>query len=97
MKALFLSALLALGAGACAALADPSAQSADAEPAAVSTCGMERYESLVGQPESAARAASLPDRARVICHECAVTMDYHENRLNVWIGENGTVERLSCG
>lgn len=95
MKALVVSALLALGAGACAALADPSGRPAQAE--AASACGMERYQSLVGQPESAARAAGLPPRARVICHACAVTMDYHEGRLNVWIGADGMVERLSCG
>lgn len=96
MKALVLSGLLALAAGACAATADSAGQTAET-PGAATPCAMERHQSLVGRPESVARAADLPERARVICHNCAVTMDYHEGRLNVWIGEDGTVERLSCG
>lgn len=58
--------------------------------------------SYVGQPAStelAARlmGASTSRKLRWVPKGAAVTMDYREDRLTVWLDSNNRVERLSCG
>lgn len=94
MKSGILIAAAALALSACMHMAaTPPAEGASTGEA--SACGAERYQTLVGQPQSALPA--LPDGARVVCHNCAVTMDYREDRLNVWLDEQGRVGRVTCG
>lgn len=62
-----------------------------------SACGMERFASLVGQPETAIPRASLPAGARVICATCMVTQDYRPDRLNIILSAEGRVASLRCG
>ena len=61
------------------------------------TCGASRFASLVGQPKSVADGMTFPQGTRVILPDMAVTMDYREDRLNVLIDGNATVERVYCG
>ncbi len=61
------------------------------------TCQMAAYQNLLGQVGAEIDRAALPTGARVICHECAVTMDYRAERLNVDLGTDGKVTRLHCG
>ncbi len=61
------------------------------------SCPAEQYQMLVGQPGADIDAATLPQPARVYGPGDAVTMDYRTDRLNVEIGEDGTVKRVYCG
>ncbi|MGD9965693.1 MAG: I78 family peptidase inhibitor [Hyphomonadaceae bacterium] len=61
------------------------------------TCQMASHQSLIGAAGSEIDRTTLPPLARVICHECAVTMDYRAERLNIDLGPDGRVVRLRCG
>lgn len=60
-------------------------------------CQAAAHRSLVGTDGSAISQASLPAGARIICHDCAVTMDYRAERLNVELGADGKVTNVRCG
>ncbi len=61
------------------------------------TCQAAAHRNLIGTDGSAINQASLPAGARVICHGCAVTLDYRAERLNVELGEDGKVANVRCG
>jgi hypothetical protein len=61
------------------------------------TCQMAAHQDLIGTDGAAVDLSSLPAGARVICHDCAVTLDYRGDRLNVQLGPDGRVARLRCG
>jgi len=61
------------------------------------TCQMAAHRHLVGTDGGAIQQSSLPAGARIICHGCAVTLDYRAERLNVELAEDGKVARLRCG
>ena len=61
------------------------------------TCQMNAHQSLVGADGDEIDRATLPPLTRVICHDCAVTMDYRAERLNIELGPDGKVVRLRCG
>lgn len=98
MKWTMLIAAAALaGAAGCMHMHEtPAAEPAD--PAGATACGAENFGSYIGQTEAAFAAVTFPAGAmRVICHECAVTMDYREDRLNFWLDADGKIARVSCG
>lgn len=72
---------------------DPPAAPAGAADA----CGAARFSHLVGREPAAARALGLPPRARIIGHGDMVTMDYLADRLNIALGPDGKISRISCG
>ncbi len=61
------------------------------------TCQMAAHQSLVGTLGAGIDQSTLPAGSRVICHNCAVTMDYRAERLNIDLGADGKVVRLRCG
>jgi len=61
------------------------------------TCQMAAHQSLIGTDGAAIQQSSLPVGARVVCHGCAVTLDYRAERLNVELGQDGKVTNLRCG
>ena len=61
------------------------------------TCRMAEFQTLIGKPETEIDRATLPTPSRVVCHDCAVTMDFNAQRLNVILGADGRVESLRCG
>ncbi|MCX7357402.1 MAG: I78 family peptidase inhibitor [Alphaproteobacteria bacterium] len=65
--------------------------------AAPDTCQMAMHTNLVGAVGAEIDRTELPAGARVICHDCAVTMDYRADRLNVDLGADGRVTGLHCG
>jgi len=96
-----------LGAAACAEqrtmsyrelerLANDQQREAISRPAP-DTCEMAAHQNLIGMDGSAIDQTSLPANSRVVCHECAVTLDYRADRLNVELGPDGKVVRLRCG
>jgi hypothetical protein len=60
-------------------------------------CGASAMQDLVGQKQSVLAAMSFPAPTRIIQPGMAVTMDYSEARLNIWIGKDGRIERVTCG
>lgn len=72
-------------------------QRADIERPPPDTCQMGAHRDLIGRDGAAIDRASLPDGARVICHDCVVTMDYSAQRLNLVLGSDGKVASLRCG
>lgn len=89
---LLLPAVLAL-----AACATPPADTV-----AGGTCNAEPAQSLVGKPASdtnlqAAFKASGARTMRSIKPGQAVTMDYREDRVNIYQDASGNIERISCG
>jgi hypothetical protein len=70
----------------------------EAEPVAqADTCGAARFAALVGQPMQVVDRTTFPAGTRVILPDTAVTMDFREERLNVLIDGNASVERVYCG
>ena len=55
------------------------------------TCQMAAHQGLIGTEGAGVDPASLPAGARVICHDCAVSLDYRADRLNVLLGADGKV------
>lgn len=60
-------------------------------------CGAATLQGLVGQPEGMAAAVKAPGPVRILRPGMAVTMDYSPTRLNIEIGTDGRILRLSCG
>jgi hypothetical protein len=61
------------------------------------TCQMAQHQSLIGRDGTGIDQTTLPTGARVVCFNCAVTMDFSAQRLNVMLGADGKVESLRCG
>jgi hypothetical protein len=61
------------------------------------TCQMAAHQDLIGRVGAEIDQSTLPSGARVICHNCSVTMDYRADRLNIDLGPDGKVVRLHCG
>ena len=77
---------------------------ADAEPPAKGEgmCDAAKAQQLVGRTmtdavQSAARRLSGARTVRVIPKDGVVTMDYREDRLNLYLNGARKVERISCG
>lgn len=61
------------------------------------TCQIAAHQNLIGVEGSTIDRSTLPPNSRVVCHQCAVTLDYRSDRLNVELGPDGKVARLRCG
>ncbi len=68
-----------------------------APPTGPDTCERARFVSLIGAPASSIDRSALPPRARIVCHNCPVTMDHVPERLNVVLDSEGRVAELRCG
>lgn len=79
-----------------ACVATPQSEPA-AQDAKTDLCHAEAFAFLTGRSQSEIPRATLPPRTRVLCHGCAATMDYVENRLNLQIDAAGNVSRVYCG
>ncbi|MCX5592495.1 I78 family peptidase inhibitor [Alcaligenes endophyticus] len=64
---------------------------------AASQCGADTRQNLVGTPAASLNQSTLPELSRVIHHNSAVTMDYRQDRLNVYVDGGGKIERVTCG
>ncbi len=61
------------------------------------TCQRAAHVPLIGTEGSAIEQSSLPAGTRIICHNCAVTLDYRADRLNLELGADGRVANVRCG
>ncbi len=62
-----------------------------------SACEAERWQHLLGVPQSDVEAEDLPDSARIVEWGEVVTQDYEPSRLNVQLDQRGRVYRVICG
>jgi len=89
MKSLIVIAPLLMLA-ACQAPTQGQVQNEDA-------CGASSRQSLIGTPEAELNKSTLPTNTRIIHPDSVVTMDYSAQRLNVYLGKDGKVSRVTCG
>lgn len=69
------------------------------EPAAMpedDACGASALQHLVGQPKSVLDGMTFAPGTRILPPDAAMTMDFRPDRLNIFIDENGLIERLQC-
>jgi PBP1b-binding outer membrane lipoprotein LpoB len=92
MRALIVS--FALLAAACAGQSTPPDNANDAT--AQDTCGMARFQHLIGADASAIDQSTLPPRTRIITPDSMVTQDFSAERLNIFTGADGKVSSLRC-
>jgi len=90
--------LFAITALALLAACDPSVPAPDAlfMPTTDALCGAEDL-SLIGQPESVLAAMTFPRGTRIYRTGDPVTMDFRPDRLNIEIGPDGRIAKVSCG
>jgi hypothetical protein len=67
------------------------------DPAPTDRCGASELQGLVGQDARVLETIRFGQTTRIIRPGMAVTMDYSESRLNIWIGADGTIGRVTCG
>ena len=61
------------------------------------TCGAEGLQYLVGQPGAVLNGMRFSTDVRVIRPGTSVTMDYREDRLNIYLNRLGVIEKVACG
>lgn len=93
MRAAVLAGLLMAGCASAPGGVPP--QNAE-EATAQDTCGMARFEHLIGADASGIDQAALPPRTRIITPDMMVTMDFSADRLNIMVGTDGKVGSLRC-
>jgi len=94
MRALIVAALVGL-VSACASTPATTPDTAE-EATQADTCGMARFNHLIGTRADQIDRATLPAGTRVITPEMAVTMDFRAERLNIMVGTNGIVGSMRC-
>jgi len=80
-----------------AACQTPSTSQSPVHTQAKDECGAASRQNLVGTAGAALDRSALPKNTRVIHPDTAVTMDYSAQRLNVHVGKDGKIERVTCG
>jgi hypothetical protein len=60
------------------------------------TCGMARFQHLIGTRADQIDRSTLPPRTRIITPDMAVTMDFSAERLNIMVGTDGIVGSMRC-
>lgn len=83
-------------AAACAPMSEaPVAPSPGDGPA---QCKAPEYQRFVGRNRSELPAAPAGEVWRVVCSNCAMTMDYNPNRLNIVFDlDTGVISEVKCG
>ena len=62
----------------------------------LASCGADTMQKLLGQNVETATDL-IPETARIIPPNSAVTQDYRPNRVNVNLDETGVITRIWCG
>jgi hypothetical protein len=106
MKRMALAAML-LGLAACSTPAPdappppappPPPPAAPTPQPVADTCGARQHQHLVGRPRSEIPVPLNPDRQRVACTTCPVTMDFSAERLNFFFdAQTGLIKEVRCG
>lgn len=80
----------------------PPPRRADPPPTAptptADTCGAKPMQSLIGHPRTEIPVPVRPERQRVVCTTCPMTMDYAPERLNfLFDAATGLIKEVRCG
>lgn len=77
----------------------PQAPAAPPAPAPVADrCGAAEVQHLVGRPRSEIPVPVRPERVRVACTGCPITMDFNPERLNFFFdAATGRIREIRCG
>lgn len=67
------------------------------QPVPADTCNAAALQSLIGQDKSVLAAMTFPTPTRILGPGSRITMDLVPARLNILIGTNGLIEKVSCG
>jgi hypothetical protein len=61
-------------------------------------CGAAAQQGLIGRPRTEVPIPVDPDKQRVACTTCPVTLDYRPDRLNFFFdAETGRIKEVRCG
>lgn len=61
-------------------------------------CGAADVQNLVGRPRTQIPVPVDPNRQRVACTTCPVTLDYRPDRLNFFFdADTGVIKEIKCG
>ena len=71
------------------------AQKAEDSQLVAGPCAAGTFAELVGQPADAADA--IPEPKRILPPGAKMTMEFREERTNIYVDESGTIDRLTCG
>ncbi|MGY3266294.1 I78 family peptidase inhibitor [Lysobacter sp. HA35] len=97
------TALLSLVVALAACTTTPEAPPmSDPMPPAATQCNGDAAQSLVGQPATpqnveTARQRAGAQMARLLKPDQAVTMEYREGRLNIYVDASNVITRIACG
>ena len=62
------------------------------------TCGARPMQSLIGHPRTEVPVPVRPERQRVVCTTCPMTMDFNPERLNfLFDATTGLIKEIRCG
>ncbi|MBU2943401.1 I78 family peptidase inhibitor [Shimia thalassica] len=61
------------------------------------TCDPAAFEFLIGQQEESMPGILTPDELRVLKPNSVMTMDHNPERLNVFLDDGGTINKVTCG
>ena len=71
---------------------------APAPPPVADACGAREHQHLVGRPRTEIPVPVNPNRQRVACTTCPVTMDFSAERLNFFFdAQTGIIKEVRCG
>ena len=69
-----------------------------AAPEPPDTCGAGPLQSLIGRPRTEIPIPVRPERQRVLCTTCPMTMDYRPDRLSFFFdATTGLIKAVRCG
>lgn len=78
-------------------MSDPQGTVAPAGPVAPATCGADRFQSLVGQPEANLQATSLPSPVLIYQIGAPIPQDFNPGRLKIEFDKSRIITRAYCG
>jgi hypothetical protein len=61
------------------------------------SCAAGTYDRLIGRNEADIDRGRLPRSFRIVCSDCAVTMDHNPDRLTIRLDEQNRVVSATCG
>lgn len=97
MKSILTLAAAGLLIASCASSTDPT-PAPDAPDESLAQCKADRYQQYIGRNRSELPAKPADANWRVVCSTCAMTMDFHEERMNVVYDQNtNVITRVFCG
>lgn len=98
MKSILTLAAASLLIASCAASSTDPTPAPDAADEGLVPCKANQYQQYIGRNRSELPAKPADANWRVVCSTCAMTMDFHEERMNVvYDQDTNVITRIFCG